>query len=71
MHGNWRTDEEREALEVAIIAHEEQPKIGHWVWKTDVIAPNNIFRYCECSECGQGMEKYERSYCLKCGAKME
>lgn len=61
----------REALDMAIEALEQEPKIGHWV----IAEKFGFGNICECSECKESVWIYKDTdtwnYCPKCGLKME
>ena len=57
-----------EALDMAIKALEQEPKMGQWV-KT--IGENGVTSALRCSKCGFEDNRYELfNYCPTCGAKM-
>ena len=62
-----------EALEVAIKALEQEPKIGHWI-EEEIFDGEVAYR---CSKCGELFElesgtpkDNEYNFCPKCGARM-
>ena len=66
------TTEEKEALDMAIEALEQEPKTGHWIRFKEL---ENGYYHIKCSECGQywsvdGHAKVFK-HCFNCGAKME
>ena len=82
--GATSSDDERqhnEALDMAIKALEQQPKIGYWIYTpqrrlVDETDEGGIYitdYRCTCSECGGdfGFQKMSDAYCKYCGAKME
>lgn len=60
--------EQKEALDLAIKALEQQPKTGHWK-EHDTTFGRNIYY---CTACGRSIEiLYKYDFCPNCGAKME
>lgn len=70
-HGHYTEEEECLAIDMAIQALEQEPKIGHWNCGDD------MFEYAICSSCkhdtGEPWEYAKRNfkYCPNCGARME
>ncbi len=62
--------EDREPLEMAIEALEQEPKTGHWIKQTLSVKPFGEDTVL-CDQCGFLTDKYNcYDYCPKCGAKM-
>ena len=57
-----------EALDMAVKALEQEPKIGHWIYdkKSDLSKCSICGAYCPHDELG----RIETYYCSYCGAKM-
>lgn len=56
-----------EALDLAIKALEQQPKIGKWI-----VYPKGIGAHLVCNKClSNAPYDCKTNYCPKCGAKME
>lgn len=60
------TEEDREPLEMAIEALENQ-KTGHWERKYNIYTLEHWYKCSECGDCSD----YKTPYCSDCGAKMK
>lgn len=61
----------REALDLAIKALEQQPRVGHWIMTNDYFTgAYESIDYVECSCCHEDSFE-EGNFCPNCGAKME
>lgn len=62
MSVEYLTEKDGEKMREAIKALEQEPKTGHWEYKS--------YSEYNCSACGSFNER-ESNYCPECGAKME